>query len=438
VAANGANVIVTIAIARLLSSRGYGSLGQLIVLFLTLSMPGSALLVAVVRRVTAWSIAGQAYRIKPWATSIRRWGLAGLGLLALVAWASRSWVAGELSLPGPAGVAEVLIAGGAWALLSAERGLIQSRHDYNGLAWNVSVEAAARTTLTITLIVAGLAVEGAALALTAAMAAAILHAQWLERRPEPTPEANSPDPTTAPARTVPPVISPALEPKGDPLPVDRPSTPAPDGTGRRHLAVDLVTALVALFLLATLQGLDVEIVGRHSPQSIGSYNAISVASKAVVFLAIVLSGYLLPEAVLRCRQGGHAIGQLGVALLLVEAPAAILVLAAAGAPRETLRILFGPDKAGAAPAFVSLALAMGCLAATALCTYYLLGIGHRGVLPVLGAAALVTVALVNAAHGDAVVTARTELACQGTLALVTGTLVLLSVVRTRSYRLASS
>src|SRR5437899_935293 len=89
VAANAANVIVTVTIAHLLNARDYGSLGQLLVLFLVLSMPGSALLVAVVRRVTAWSMAGQADRIKPWASSVRRWGLLGLALLALLAWLCR-------------------------------------------------------------------------------------------------------------------------------------------------------------------------------------------------------------------------------------------------------------------------------------------------------------------------------------------------------------
>src|SRR5215469_7123397 len=106
VAANAANVIVT------------GTIAQLLVLFLLLSMPGSALLVAVVRRVTAWSMSGQADRIKPWVTRLRRWGFVGLALLALVAWLSRGWLATLLALPSPAGVAEVLIAGGAWGLLS--------------------------------------------------------------------------------------------------------------------------------------------------------------------------------------------------------------------------------------------------------------------------------------------------------------------------------
>ncbi|HEX6475672.1 MAG TPA: hypothetical protein VF005_00235 [Acidimicrobiales bacterium] len=452
VAANAANVLVTVTIAHLLSSRDYGSLGQLLVLFLLLSMPGSALLVAVVRRVTAWSMAGQAYRIKPWATSVRRWGALGLAVLALVAWLSRSWLASALSLPGPDGVAEFLIAGGAWGLLSFERGLIQADRNYTGLAWNLCVEAGVRTTLTVVLIGAGLGVEGAGLALMAAMGAAIGHARWAEARAHSAAELLAP--AAQPAEPVaggraqgePEEVEPEVGPSPV-LPIDEgdaeglPTTvaAATDDEGRtRHLALDLVAALAALFFLAALQGLDVEIVGRDAPGAVGSYNAISVASKAVVFLAIVLSGYLLPEAVVRWRRGGHALRQLGVALVLVAAPVILLTILAAATPDEMLRILFGPDKVRAASAFATLALAMGCLAASTLFTYYLLGIGRRWILGVLAAATILTVLLVNAAHGHAVSTARVELACQGTLALILGVLVVSAPRSSRSGSLTRS
>ena len=450
VAANAANVIVTITIAHLLSSRDYGSLGQLLVLFLLLSMPGSALLVAVVHRVTAWSMAGQAERIKPWVAKMRRSGIVGLVLLAALAWLSRSGLASLLSLPNPDGVAEFLIAGGAWGLLSFERGLIQADRNYTGLAWNLSVEAGVRTTLTVVLIAAGLGVEGAALALLAAMGAAIGHARWAEVRarpaslpaaePELEPDAGPPVlPTEDEAETGPGGWSGGGAGPGgwsdrpDDLVAAAPAAAVHDrGVRARHLAVDLSAALLALFFLACLQGLDVEIVGRDAPGSVGSYNAISVACKAVVFLAIVLSGYLLPEAIVRWRRGGHALSQLGVALGLVALPVVILAILAAAAPVEMLRILFGPDKVGAASAFATLALAMGCLAASTLFTYYLLGIGRRWVVGVLALATLLTVVLVNAAHGHAVSTARTELACQGVLALILGVLVVSAPRRIRS------
>ncbi|HEY1636315.1 MAG TPA: hypothetical protein VGF64_16270 [Acidimicrobiales bacterium] len=467
VAANAANVIVTVTIAHLLSSRDYGSLGQLLVLFLVLSMPGSALLVAVVRRVTAWSMAGQADRIKPWASSVRRWGFLGLALLALVAWLSRSWLATALSLPGPDGVAEFLIAGGAWGLLSFERGLIQADRNYTGLAWNLCVEAGVRTTLTVALIGIGLGVEGAGLALMAAMGAAIGHARWAEARARPAVAPPATEQAEAgpggrpngqvPARSA--QAGPGGRHEGDPEEVEPEVGPSPvlpieeadaeglpttaaaavDDAGRgRLLAVDLVAALGALFFLAALQGLDVEIVGRESPGSVGSYNAISVASKAVVFLAIVLSGYLLPEAVVRWRRGGHALSQLGVALVLVAVPVLVLTTLAAAAPDEMLRILFGPDKVRAASAFATLALAMGCLAASTLFTYYLLGIGRRWIVGVLAVATLVTILLVNAAHGHALSTARAELACQGALALILGILVVSAPRSIRSGSLTRS
>jgi O-antigen/teichoic acid export membrane protein len=429
VAANAANVIVTVTIAHLLSSRDYGSLGQLLVLFLLLSMPGSALLVAVVRRVTAWSMAGQADRIKPWVTKVRRWGLVGLALLAVVAWLSRAWLASLLSLPSPEGVAEFLIAGGAWGLLSFERGLIQADRNYTGLAWNLCVEAGVRTSLTVVLIAAGFGVEGAGLALMAAMAGAIAHARWAEVRARPLPQPAAAEPLEPETDAGPPVLPDEAD---EIRPVASVATIHDAGVRGRHLAMDLGAALVALFFLACLQGLDVEIVGRESPGSVGSYNAISVASKAVVFLAIVLSGYLLPEAVVRWRRGGHALRQLGVALALVAAPVILLVILAAAAPDEMLRILFGPDKVGAASAFATLALAMGCLAASTLFTYYLLGTGRRWVLGILALATILTVLLVNAAHGHALSTARAELACQGVLALILGAVVVSAPRRIRS------
>ena len=54
VLANGSNILVTILLAHLLISSDYGYLNQLVGLFLIVSTPGSAVIVAVVRRATAW------------------------------------------------------------------------------------------------------------------------------------------------------------------------------------------------------------------------------------------------------------------------------------------------------------------------------------------------------------------------------------------------
>src|SRR3954451_23349615 len=91
VASNGANLIVTVLIARLLTTREYGALAQLIGLFLVLAIPGSALVVAVVRRVAAWDHSGQGYRVRPWAGRVRHAGHLGLLVFAIAAVAISPW-----------------------------------------------------------------------------------------------------------------------------------------------------------------------------------------------------------------------------------------------------------------------------------------------------------------------------------------------------------
>jgi O-antigen/teichoic acid export membrane protein len=401
--ANGSNVIVTVVIAHLLTSRGYGSLTQLVAMFLVLSMPGSALLVAVVRRVTAWDSAGQQQRTAEWVARVRRTAAVALIAWVILAVVVRDPLTHVLALPHPDGVTEVLVAGGGWALLSVERGLLQSRRAYGALARNLCVEAGVRTVLTVGLVAAGMGVEGAALALVGAMAAALADARLALHRARRSAGTYERKPGDSVAAHTDPVL--------------------PLAPGRRHLAADLATALGALGLLAALQNLDVLIVGRQSPGSVGAYGAISVASKAVVFGALVLSGYLLPEAVLRSHRGEHALRQLAVALGLVAIPVVVLAVLATIASRPLLRLAFGPDKTQAAPAFATLAVAMGCLAASVLFTHYLLGVGRRRVVGVLAAAAVVLVVAVARAHGHPAATARSELAVQTALALVLAGLV---------------
>ena len=153
-------------------------------------------------------------------------------------------------------------------------------------------------------------------------------------------------------------------------------------------------------------------VGRAAPGLSGSYAAVSVASKALVFGAIVLGGYLLPEAAIRWRQGGHALRQLAVTLLLLAVPAVLLLVVALGAPHLLVSVVFSSRYLGAERAFVPLVLAMVCLSITVVLTMYLLAVGRRWitVLLVVGAGA-VTLAVVHA-HGVPQTTARADLAVQ--------------------------
>jgi O-antigen/teichoic acid export membrane protein len=399
-AANAASVVVTVVVARLLEAREYGALAQLIGLFLVLSMPGSALLVAVVRRATAWEAAGEGDRVEPWGLRVRRLASAALAGFAALAVVCRWAVADALSLPGASGVAEVLTAGAGWALLSVDRGLLQARRAYRALGRNLLVEGIARTVVTIVLVAVGLGVEGAALGLLVAMAVSVLDARRSLAR--------TPVPQSIPAAAV-----DEVEGSVDPL-------VPPVTWGRRHLVADASTALAALALLATLQSLDVVILGREAPRWSGDYAAISVSSKALVFAAIVLSGYLLPEAAIRWHRGERAARPLGVALGLVAVPAAILVAIATVAPEAFLRVFFGERLTDAAPAFAELATAMFLLSGTVLFTHYLLGAGRRGVVLVLATAAVIAAVVLTRAGGDPVDTTRANLAVQASLVLATG------------------
>ncbi len=80
------------------------------------------------------------------------------------------------------------------------------------------------------------------------------------------------------------------------------------GSERRTVVLDLVVASVSLSMVAVLQNVDVLVVGRDNPSHSGAYAAVSVTSKAIVFGAIVLGGYLLPEAAIRWRQGATRFG----------------------------------------------------------------------------------------------------------------------------------
>lgn len=421
--ANVANIGVTLLVARLLSTRGYGALNQLIAIFFVLSITGSALLVGVVRRLTLWERTGHTARVAGWAHRTRQRAVVLVVVVAVIAIAVRAPLARELSLPGPGGLAETLIAGALWGLLSFERGLLQARHAYPQLGVNLLVEGLSRGVLTVVLVGAGFGVTGAAVAILASVLLGQLHALFadrvvlhrrlrrLARRPEPAP---------VPALLVTESLTDADDPAAGAV------TAVERRRERRTLGADLLSALAALALLAVLQNFDVVLLGREQPANSGSYAPLSVACKPLVLAAFVLVGFLLPEAAARRHAGQHALRQLGVVLAVVAAPASLLVLLTAVAPRTLLRLTFGARLTAGAPAFLTLAVAMTLLAATVLFTHYLLAAGQRLVLPVLAVGAGLTVGLLAAAHGGLVETARADLIGQAVVALATGGLVLRS------------
>jgi O-antigen/teichoic acid export membrane protein len=201
-------------------------------------------------------------------------------------------------------------------------------------------------------------------------------------------------------------------------------------TVRRQVALDLAIASVSLSMVAVLQNVDVLVVGRDNPSHSGAYAAVSVTSKAIVFGAVVLGGYLLPEAAIRWRQGGHALRQLAVVLLLLSVPSVVLLAIALAAPEMLLQVVFHHAYTSAASALAPLVLAMILLSVTVVLTMYLLAVGRRWVAGALVGGAVALTLAVASVHGAPRATALVDLAVQaGVLAVIVVGFVAVHVVR---------
>lgn len=435
---NGLGVVVVVLIARLVSPRAYGTIAVLLGLFFILSMPGSAVLVGVVRRVTIWQKLGEEHRVHPWALRLYRRVAAAVVVEAVIVWLAKGFIAHELRLPNTAGVFAVLVAAGIWILLSVDRGLLQAHRDYRGLAGNLLVEGGVRSAFVVGLVAAGFGVGGYAIGIFIAEVVAAAHARWLASRAWPaiaparlepseaasTPRRSTPRRSTAPGRTAAGITAPVNGASGsgeglirsDLDPVD--GRPAVAAVARRALLYDVTAAFIGLALLALLQNVDILILGRQAGNSntIGSYAAISVASKALVFGALALGSYLLPEATIRWNEGSHALRQLGVTLLFLAVPAAVLLGVSIFIPKQFITLFFSAKLSHAASAFAPLVGAMIFLAISVLLTNYLFGAGRRWIVLVLAAGAALSVVLVAGAHGNPVHTAKADLIAQAALA----------------------
>jgi len=383
--ANGLNIVATVFIARLLTAQQYGGVAQLLGLFFVLSMPGSALLVGVVRRIAAAAAEGRQEEMHQWTTRLARRCMVGLGLWVVLSLAVAEPLASALRLPSSGGVAAILVAGGVWLLLCLYRAVLQGHRRYAGLGLNLIVEIGVRVVFVLGFAAAGFGITGFAIGLLLGEIVATVHARVLAGRAWSYPAT---DPELA-------------------------DVEAKD----RTLSIDLTAALVGFALLGVLQNADIILVGRLDPASSGPYAAISVASKSLVFGAILLGSYVLPEAALRWRQGQHALRQVAVTMVFLLVPALVLLGVALVAPEWFLTTFFSAKLNGAAPAFSTLVGAMACLGIVVILTNYLFGAARRWIVALLAVGVVVLVVLIHMAHGAIVATARAELAVQGGLAL---------------------
>ena len=156
----------------------------------------------------------------------------------------------------------------------------------------------------------------------------------------------------------------------------------------RRLLRRAVLPVTALTLLAVLQNADV-IVAKHvlDAKAAGVYAAVTVAGKAMVWVAIGLGLWVLPEAARRHAQGIDPRPALAKAVAIIVVIAACVLAVFAAAPKLVIQVAFGAKYDSGADILLILGAAYALLAISYAATQFLLGVHHRRFVIVLAIAA---------------------------------------------------
>ena len=356
IAGNVIALAFTIVFARLLGASDYGSLAALLSAFIILMVPGSALQIAVARDVSTSVAAGDPNA----GAGVRRWLphlLLATVVVALLAIPLRHVLAAVLNVDEDWAAAAVPLTAMLWMLVSVERGALQGLQRYRLVGWSIIGEAGARLAFALLLVGVGLDVTGAFLGSVLSLVAIALA-----------------------------LAGPLLR-----------HVPHGEGTPLRDLLAGAWAPVIGLMLLFALQEVHVIVVKHEaSGDAAGSYAVAAVAAKAIIWVAVGLGMYLLPEAARRVRGGEDARPILLRTLALIAAVAVPMVLVYAVAAEPLLGAVFGDDLTEASGALPWLGLAMALLACAYLSVQYLLAIGRISFIAVLVVAAAAEVLLLIA------------------------------------------
>jgi O-antigen/teichoic acid export membrane protein len=381
-ATNTIALVFTVVFARILGASDYGSLAALISAFIILMVPGSALQIATARELSH-AVAAE----DPAAGSgVRRW-LLRLGLatvvVAILAIPLRGVLGAVINVDHLWAAAAVPVTSMLWMLVSVERGALQGFQGYKLVGLSLVGEAAARLLFGLLLVAAGLGVTGAFFGSGLALIAVgvVLSVPLFRRLPA------------------------ASHDEVKPL---------------RGLLAGSGAPVIGLTLLFALQEVPVIVVKHEaSSDAAGSYAVAAVAAKAIIWVAVGLGMYLLPEATRRAATGVDARPILRRTLALIAAASVPMVALYAAAAHPLLRAVFGEDLTGASGALPWLGLAMTLLACAYLSVQYLLALGRANFVWVLGAAVVVEVLLLIAVGADltgvALALFGLQVACAATL-----------------------
>ena len=349
-------LVTTVLFARLLGASGYGTLGALLAAFVILMVPGSALQATVAREVSHELSEGSEVA----GAGVHRWMshlTFALAVVVAVAVLLREQLAAVIGVEVAWAAAATLPTGWLWLMLSVQRGALQAVQRYRLVGLTLVGEAALRLVFGVALLLLGLGVTGAFLGTTIALALLVVA-------------------YTVPLRRL--------------LPPPRDAAARAAVPGIRRLIARARIPVVAFVLLALLQHVDVIIV-KHvaAPDIAGAYVAASVAAKAVIWLAMGLGFYLLPEAVRRTQGGEDARPILVRTLALLAVVAVPLVAFYALLAQPLLELVFRSGLTAGAAALPLLTAAMALLGVGYLGVQYLLALGRRSFLALLATAAAV-------------------------------------------------
>ena len=355
----------TIVFARILGDSGYGDLAVLLSSFIIMMVPGSALQVAAAREVSHDIAEGNPNA----GAGVYRWLVrlvVGTVAVAVVAIPLRSLIAALINIDQDWAAAAIPVTAMIWMIVSVLRGVLQGFQQYRTVALSLIGEASSRIAFSLVLVGIGLDVTGAFLGSALALIA-IASVLLLPLRRQLT------------------GVNPELA----------------QDLRLRELLAGAWIPVISLTLLLGLQELHIIIVKHEaSEDAASSYAVAAVAAKAIMWIAIGLGLYLLPEAARRAKTGEDARPILVRTLGLIAAMAVPMVLIFSVGGEPLLRIVFGEDLTDASNALPFLGLAMSLLACSYLSVQYLLAMGKASFLVVLGAALVIEVPLLLSIGDD--------------------------------------
>ena len=355
----------TIVFARILGDSGYGDLAVLLSSFIIMMVPGSALQVAAAREVSHDIAEGNPNA----GAGVYRWLVrlaVGTVAVAVVAIPLRSLIAALINIDQDWAAAAIPVTAMIWMMVSVLRGVLQGFQQYRTVALSLVGEASSRIAFALLLVGIGLDVTGAFLASAAALSAVGLV-------------------LLVPLRRQLAGVNPELA----------------EDLRLRELLAGAWIPVISLTLLLGLQELHIIIVKHEaSEDAASSYAVAAVAAKAIMWIAIGLGLYLLPEAARRAKSGEDARPILVRTLGLIAAMAVPMVLIYSVGGEPLLRAVFGEDLTDASDALPFLGLAMSLLACSYLSVQYLLAMGRASFLFVLGAGVVAEVAVLLSIGDD--------------------------------------